>query len=135
MLRSFHDLLEMAKIQDEPQRLLLVLAKTESKSSNGQTQRTGTIAPVICTDKLPAEIDSFASLVAEADEVTQDWDMVLIASLDGAEGRAPTSEEAEPHLDKMVNDVMTGQDLSRYLILDRNEHVVTMHPRDAVYQV
>lgn len=135
MLRNFQDLLDMANAQDEPQRLLLVLAKTQSAGTNGQSQQTGTISPVICTDKLPSEIDRFATLVSEADAVTEDWDMVLVASLDGADGRAPTSEEAEPHLDKMVNDVLTGQDLSRYLILDRREQIVTMQLRDGVMMI
>jgi hypothetical protein len=135
MLRNFQDLLDMANAQDEPQRLLLVLAKTQPVGTNGQSQQTGTIAPVICTDKLPSEIDRFATLVSEADAVTEDWDMVLVASLEGVDGRAPTSEEAEPHLDKMVNDVLTGQDLSRYLILDRDEQIVTMQLRDGVMMV
>lgn len=134
MLRNLQDLLDMAYAQDEPQRLLLVLAKTQSRAS-GATMQTGTLTPMICTDKLPSEIDSFVALVAEADEITPDWDMMLIASLDGAEGRPRTGEEAAPHLDKMVNDVLTGQDLSRYLILDRDEQVVTMQLRDGIMMI
>jgi len=132
MLRNFKDLIDMAHAQDEPQRLLLILAKTDGKGSNGQSQMTGTISPVVCADKLPDEIESFEALVAEADEITRDWDMILFAGLSGAGGQPPTSEEAQPHLDKMVNDVQSGQDLSRYLILDRNEHIVTMQLRDGV---
>lgn len=135
MLRNFQDLLDMAGMQDEPQRLLLVLAKTDSETINGSSQRTGTISPVICNDKLPSEIESFAALVAEADEVTQDWDLILIASLDGERGQAPSSEQAQVHLNKMVSDVQNGQDLSRYLILDRQEQVVTMHLRDGVMMI
>ncbi|MBK1705007.1 hypothetical protein [Halochromatium glycolicum] len=135
MLRNFQDLLDMAAMQDEPQRLLLVLAKTDSESTNGSSQRTGTISPVICNDKLPSEIESFAALVAEADEITQDWDLILIASLDGERGHAPSSEQAQAHLNKMVSDVQNGQDLSRYLILDRQEQVVTMRLRDGVMMI
>ncbi len=135
MLTSFHDLLEMAKIQDEPQRLLLVLARTEAKGSNGKTHHSGTISPIVCTDKLPDEIESFAALVSEADEVSKDWNMVLVASLGGADGEPPTSEAAAPYLEKMVKDVMTGQDLSRYLILDRDEQIVTMELRDGFLRI
>jgi len=134
MLRNLQDLLDMACAQEEPQRLLLVLAKTQSTAS-GPSMETGTLEPVICTDKLPSEIHSFGALVAEADAVTPDWDMVLIASLDGTEGLPPSSEASAPHLDKMVNDVLTGQDLSRYLILDRDEQVVTMELRDGVMMI
>ncbi len=132
MLRNFKDLIDMAHAQEEPQRLLLVLAKTDGKGSNGQSQKTGTISPIVCADKLPDDIESFAALVAEADGITKDWDMILFAGLSGSGGQPPSSEEAQPHLDKMVNDVQSGQDLSRYFILDRDEQIVTMQLRDGV---
>ncbi|MGB5833154.1 MAG: ribonucleotide reductase subunit alpha [Thiohalocapsa sp.] len=122
----------MANQQDEPQRLLLVLAKTDSKDLGHEGQRSGTISPVVCVDKLPEEIESFESLVAEADQFSSDWDMILCAGLSGADGKPPTSVEAEPHLDKMVEDVRMGQDLSKYLILDRNEHIVNMQLQQAL---
>lgn len=126
MTSHFDDVIAMAKQQDEPQRMLFVLAKTDSKELGHGGQRSGTIQPVIYVDKLPDEIESFESLVAEADQLTSDWDMMLCAGLGGAQGKAPTSSDAEPHLNKMVEDVRSGQDLSRYLILDRDACVVNM---------
>ncbi len=135
MIRDFQDILDMAYAMEEPQRLLLLLAKADSQGSLGSDGHTGTLTPIICVDKAPEEIDNFASLVAEADQVTTDWDMMLVASLSGAEGNAPTSEQAEPHLDRMANDVLTGQDLTRYVIFDRQENLVMIEPKDGYLRI
>lgn len=128
VISSFQTLLTLAKTQDQPQRLLLLLAKTEAGASKRPGVQTGTITPIACVDRLPDEIPSFEAFVEEADLVSDSWDMVLIASLDGEQGIAPSSQDAEPHLDKMVNDLRSGEDLSRYLVLDRSANVVTMQP-------
>lgn len=135
MISDFEDLLNMAHAMDEPQRLLLLLAKTEPQPGNGGETQTGTLTPVICVDKSPEELQDFQSLVAEADQVTPHWDLVLITSLSGSGGSPPTSEQAEPHLDKMTHDVLNGQDLSRYVVFDRNENPVFIQPRDGVWTV
>lgn len=135
MINDFDDLLTMAHAMEEPQRLLLLLAKTESRGGNGSETQTGTLTPVICVDKAPEELTDFRSLVAEADQVTRDWDLILVTSLSGTADNPPTSEQAEPHLNKMTNDVLSGQDLSRYVIFDRNENLVFIHPRDGVWTV
>lgn len=135
MIRDFQDVLDMAHAMDEPQRLLLLLAKTDSQGPVDADSHTGTLTPVICVDKAPEEIQDFRSLVAEADQVTTDWDMMLVASLSGTTDSAPTSEQAEPHLDRMANDILTGQDLTRYVIFDRDENLVTIEPRDGVLRI
>jgi len=134
VISRFQDLLDMAHAMDEPQRLLLLLAKSESRPG-GEDTHSGTLTPIICVDKSPEEIADFPSLVAEADQVTNDWDMMLVTSMSGQDGEPPTSAQAEPHLDRMANDLLHGQDLSRYVIFDRHENLVFIEPSEGVWRI
>lgn len=127
MISTFADLLTAAIEQDEPQRLLFLFAKTESESSNDDTnEQHGSLAPVMCVDKLPEEIESFSTLTAEADSISTDWDILFTVGLSGKHGMPPTEEEAEPFLNKMANDLSSGQSMSQYLVFDRNEDQVVI---------
>ena len=111
-------MVETAK--SESQRLLIMLAQSDIETDDEEGM-SGTITPVICVDKTADEITTFEDFIAEADAIDSGWDMMFIAGLAGKNNEMPTPEEADPILNKMVNDVMNGQDLSQYLILDRNE--------------
>jgi len=124
MSSNFKKMVDAAEAQDQPQRLLIMLAKSEIETDDKEKGMAGTITPVICVDKTPDEITTFKDFVAEADSINPDWDMMFIAGLAGENDEMPTPEEADPILNKMVNDLMSGQDLSRYLVLDRNEDPV-----------
>jgi len=117
-------MVDAAEAQDQPQRLLIMLAKSEIETSDKEEGMSGTITPVICVDKTPDEITTFEDFVSEADSINSDWDMMFIAGLAGENNEMPTPEEADPVLNKMVNNLMSGQDLSSYLVLDRNEDPV-----------
>lgn len=117
-------MIDTAEAQDQPQRLLIMLAKSEIEANDKEKGMSGTITPVICVDKTPDEITTFEDFVTEADSINSDWDMMFIAGLSGENNVMPTPEEADPILNKMVSDLMSGQDLSRYLVLDRNEDPV-----------
>ncbi len=133
MISKFSDLLDMVAKEDEPQRLLMLFAKAEGGSSNPKKQRKkqrGTIEPVMCVDKLPEEIESFTQLVAEADNISNEWNFIIVAGLAGENGKAPTTEDADPYLNKMANGLAMGEDLSRYLIFDRNEDPILMGESD-----
>ncbi|SDZ85536.1 ribonucleotide reductase subunit alpha [Microbulbifer marinus] len=129
MQSNFQKLISAAQNQPQPQRLLFLLAKAERNNNPKKSTAKGAITPVMCVDKLPEELTSFADFVTEADGIDTSWNMILIAGLNGENGQAPTTEEAEPLLNKMANDLMQGQDLSRYLILDREENQIEMMPR------
>ncbi len=124
MSSSFKKMIQAAEAQDQPQRLLIMLAKSEVETDDKEEGMSGTISPVICVDKTPDEITTFEDFVSEADKINPDWDMLFIAGLTGENNQMPTTEEADPVLNKMVNDLMSGQDLSNYLVLDRNEDPV-----------
>lgn len=125
MISNFTQLLEAAKTQEQPQRLLFLFAQAETNSKKNQ-QKTGTLTPLMCVDKLPEELGDFASFCKEADQISKDWDMMIIAGLNGADGKAPSSDEAEPFLNQMANNLSQGQDLSGYVIFDRKENPIVI---------
>jgi len=123
----FKQVLKMTEEQEQPQRLLFLFAQSETrKSKKSPKHQTGQITPLMCVDKLPEELSDFDALSKEADSVSKDWDFVFIAGLSGSEGKAPSTDDAESYLNKMTNDVANGQDLSRYVILDRQEQPIEM---------
>lgn len=130
MIGSFSDLLQAARNQSTPQRLLLLFAQVETGKGgkkNKQKQH-GSIAPLMCVDKLPEELDSFEALVAEADNICADWQFLIVAGLSGEGDQPPSPEQAEPYLNQMANAVASGQDLSGYAIFDRDENPVMVQP-------
>ncbi len=131
MSGEFSKLIEAAKQQEQPQRLLMLFAKAEGNKKKGKNavNETGTVTPLMCVDKLPEELGSFDALIKEADGISEDWNFVLIAGLGGSDGVAPPTEAAEPYLNQMANDVMMGQDLTGYTILDRQQNPVLLQAR------
>ena len=131
MSGEFSKLIEAAKKQEQPQRLLMLFAKAEGNKKKGKNavNETGTVTPLMCVDKLPEELESFDALIKEADGISEDWNFVLIAGLGGSDGVAPPTEAAEPYLNQMANDVMMGQDLTGYTILDRQQNPVLLEAR------
>ncbi|MBS3798044.1 MULTISPECIES: ribonucleotide reductase subunit alpha [unclassified Pseudoalteromonas] len=126
MISQFSDLLSYAKEQPDPQRLLFLFAKAEQSNKSKKNAR-GTLTPTMCVDKLPSEIEDFSSLCQEADGISAQWDFMLIASLSGVLGKAPSSEDAEPYLNKMTNDLVSGQNIANYVIFDRQQNPIEMH--------
>jgi len=125
MKLDFNHLLTKTKEQPEPQRLLMLFANAQVEKSTNENMN-GSITPVMCVDKLPEELNSFSDLIEEADGISKDWNFIFFASLAGDKGQAPTTEEADPYLNKMTNDVASGADLSRYVVFDRNENPIEM---------
>lgn len=127
MIKLFKELLTMAKEQESPQRILMLFANAEAVNpKKSKKHQRGTISPVMCVDKLPEELTTFQSLVKEADSIEKNWNFVFFACL-GSEGKnAPTTDEAEPYLNKMANDVETGNNIGRYVIFDREENPIEL---------
>lgn len=125
MQSDFKNLLDMVNEKVDAQRLLLLFASTnETNKSRKQSDKKGTIEPTMVVDKLPEEISSFKLLVAEADSINKDWDFIFIASLSGDKNAPPSTEDAEPFLKQMSNDIMTGNNIARYIVFDRNENPI-----------
>jgi hypothetical protein len=124
MVSNFQSLVNAAKQQSQPQRLLFLFAKAEAEDSKKNGQKRGTLSPLMCVDKLPEELTTFAAFSDEADNISPDWDFMLAVGLSGQNGKAPTTDEAEPFLNQMVDNLSAGQDLSQYVIFDREDNPV-----------
>jgi hypothetical protein len=117
-IASFDDLLQAARQQPEPQRLLFVFAAAELPDDATPAQRArfeagqgGALVPLMCVDKTPQELASFSALVEEAQQFTapgHDWAMVFAAALPGTLNQAPTSADAEAPLQRMVDAIKGG---------------------------
>jgi len=125
MIKLFKDLLKMTAEQEQPQRLLFLFANADAQNpKKSKKHQRGTITPVMCVDKLPEELSNFATLVKEADSIEKSWNFVFIASLNGEHGKAPTTDDAEPYLNKMTHDIESGHEINRYVIFDREENAI-----------
>lgn len=131
-IRTFTDLLVAARTQQEPQRLLLVFAVAELPRDSGAEERAayergegGALNPVVCVDKLAAEIESFEALKTESREAISRWDILFVAALDGRAGVAPNSDEAAGPLRMMVESIKAGR-IADFLTIDRDGELVQL---------
>ncbi len=114
-ITCFDDLLQAARAQRVPQRLLFVFAGIELPPDSSAEQRAshergegGALVPLMCVDKAPHEIDSFDALVSEAAAFGKPWGMVFASAMSGAPEHPPGTDDAEAPLQKMVEDIKQG---------------------------
>lgn len=124
-LAHFDDFLTAARAEPEAQRLLFVfgVAELPPQATPGQAKRFregrgGTLAPVMCVDKAPEELDSFAELARESENTGQPWDMVFAAALAGRDGLPPAGADIERGLRNMIGAIHRGA-IEGFLVLDR----------------
>ncbi|WP_194755765.1 ribonucleotide reductase subunit alpha [Aliidiomarina indica] len=129
-LSSYADFIQAAKTQSEPQRLLFVFTKAvmPEKATSEQQQRFGAgeggnLEPVLCVDKLPEEVEDFQVLLDESAATGVEWDIAFAASMSGAVGIAPTSEQAEQPLKMMVESIKGGN-VANFLAFNRNAELL-----------
>jgi hypothetical protein len=129
---TFDDLLHTARTQKEPQRLLFVFAAAQLPTDATAQQRAdfeaghgGELAPLMCVDKAPAEVANFAALLEESREAGPPWAIVFVAAMGGRHGRAPTSQDAEAPLQRMVAAIQAGS-LNGLLPFDRQGRTVKL---------
>ncbi|GAB3256511.1 ribonucleotide reductase subunit alpha [Chitinimonas naiadis] len=132
LITSFADLLAAAKAEPEPQRLLFVFAETQLPDGANATQRSayaagsgGAIVPVMCVDKAPSELSSFAALREESLQMTNAWQLVIVASLGGRGGQMPSGADAAPHLDRMIESIKQGR-MQNFLVFDRSGDLLAL---------
>jgi hypothetical protein len=114
-IQSFDDLLQAARVQSDPQRLLFVFAGANLPEDSTPEQRArfdagegGALEPLMSVDMDPQQLESFDSLVEEARQFGRNWAVVFVAGLSGRDGRAPTSSEADHSLDRMIELIKSG---------------------------
>lgn len=123
-ITSYADFLAAANNQTDPQRLLFVFTESDATDSTGAKQ-SGTLTPVMCVDKLPAELGSFTSLVEESHQTGQRWDIVFAAALSGHAGIAPAGEAAEQTMKKMIDAIQRGA-INNFLAFNRAGELVQL---------
>jgi hypothetical protein len=115
-ISSFDDLLNAARAQPEPQRLLFVFAAagvpddaTPEQHARFEGRQGGTLTPLMCVDKAVDDVGSFDDLLLESREFGQAWDIVFVAAMSGAGGVGPTPAQAELPLQRMVDSIKSGR--------------------------
>lgn len=115
-ISTFDELLDAARAQPQPQRLLFVFAGIELPDDATPAQRAGfergeggALVPIMCVDKCPDELVSFDQLRQEAAAMGQSWGMVFAAAMSGTRGRAPSSADADQPLQHMVESIRQGR--------------------------
>ena len=131
-IHDFSGLLHAAHQQPEPQRLLLVFAAAElpgdasaAEAASFRRGEGGALAPVVCVDKLPGEIDSFAALLDESQRTGVAWDILFVASLPGRAGLAPNADEAVQPLRTMVEAIKDGR-IDGFIAVTRDGSLVRL---------
>ncbi|HJV27751.1 MAG TPA: ribonucleotide reductase subunit alpha [Aromatoleum sp.] len=115
IISGFQNLLETARRQPEPQRLLFVFVRAElPEGASAEEKRIfengqgGALVPVMYVDKKTNEIQSFAELVEESRHTGQSWDMVFVGCLSGQGRREPSDEATQQALETMVKSIQGG---------------------------
>jgi hypothetical protein len=129
-ISNYADLLEAARQQPEPQRLLFVFTQpelpdgyTEAQKQDFHAGRGGVLTPQMCTDKALDELGDFSDLVEESRHTGQDWKIVFVACLAGRAGIMPSTEDAQEPLKNMVNSIQNGV-IANFLAYDRDGALV-----------
>jgi hypothetical protein len=134
-ISNFDHLLDAARQQVQPQRLLLVFAgaslpenATDEQRACFEAGQSGELAPLMCVDKDPRALTDFAALVEEAEEATTlgpGWALVFAAALSGQGGQAPTASLVDAALQRMVEAVKSGA-LAGLIPFDRQGEAVQL---------
>lgn len=131
-LHDFSSLLQAARSQPEPQRLLLVFASAElPRDANAEEiarferGEGGALAPTLCVDKAPEEIRDFPTLAEESRLTGIDWDILFVAAMSGRGGHPPNSDEAVQPLQLMVEAIKGGR-IGDFLAVDRQGDLVQL---------
>ena len=114
-IADFADLLQLARSQQQPQRLLFVFVKASLPEDSTPQQQAefaasigGELEPLMAVDKAPDALDDFGTLVAEAAEFGPPWSLVFVSSLSGRDARQPDDDAVDSALDEMIERVRAG---------------------------
>lgn len=132
-IETYSDLIRVAGMQTEPQRLLFVFATAElpegataEQISQYDRGEGGALSPVLCVDKLPAEVADFGTLVAESERTGIHWDVAFVSAMSGRGGMQPNSDEAGQPLKMMMEQIQAGM-VAQFLALSRDGEIIQLY--------
>lgn len=119
----FDQLLEVARGQADPPRLLFVFAEAQLPADATPEQRQrfeaghgGALTPLACVDKAVGDLTTFDAMVAESRNACPPWQAVFIAALPGQDGKPPSSALVDSALHAMVESIRAGR-IGKYMAL------------------
>lgn len=131
-ITTFDDLLTTARVQAQPQVLLLVFASATLPDGASVEQRaafeaglSGEIAPLFCVDKDPQVLADFGTLKVEAADMGKEWSLCFAAALSGQGGKAPPDAQIDAALKTMVEAVRAGQ-IRTFIAFDTQGYAVQL---------
>ncbi len=131
-IANFDDLLNAARQQEQPQRLLFVFVTTElpddatpEQRKNFEANQGGALAPIMFADKSPNDISGFADLLQESEQFKHNWRIVFVSSLSGIVGNEPSAPAINHWLEIMVANVKAGL-LGGYIPFDRDGEIIVI---------
>ncbi|WP_151702411.1 ribonucleotide reductase subunit alpha [Nitrincola alkalilacustris] len=131
-IETYSDLINAAKSQPDPQRLLFVLTKAELPEGYSAEQKAqfeqgegGVLVPVLCVDKVPEDVADFAQLVEESEHTGMDWDIAFVSAMSGRGGIALNSDEVIQPLKMMTEQIQAGM-ISQFLAINRQGEIIQL---------
>ncbi|QKK03832.1 MAG: hypothetical protein HND55_14895 [Pseudomonadota bacterium] len=126
MIETFDDLLEIARGEPVPVKLLTVLVRAQPMMQTGSDgnevaiEGEGMLTPVMVKSHAVADVPGFEYVRADADAAKKDWTFLMVGVLPGQAGRAPADEIVDEQLKNMARAIHAGSGLDRYLFFDRS---------------
>jgi hypothetical protein len=128
----YDHLLNAARQQPEPQRLLFVFAQVELPDDASPEERErfeagegGALVPRLCVAKTPDEETTFTALCEQADGMDCQWSLVVSAAVGGQRGQPPTEQAVDQALEQLVGRVQAGA-LDGLLVFDRKGEALSL---------
>lgn len=126
-ITDFQSLLEVARAEPDPQQFLFVFARSELPDEHDAQQvqrfqagRGGALVPVMYVDKMPEELTTFAALVEESRQMSDNWQVVIVAILGGFNGQPPGPQQTEDAFRNLIGTLKAGGKMDQLLAFDRN---------------
>ncbi|MGB6006598.1 ribonucleotide reductase subunit alpha [Castellaniella sp.] len=114
-ITCFDDLLQAARLQPEPQRLLFVFAAsgvpddaTPAQKASHARGEGGELTPLLCVDKTPAELTDFAALARESEQTGQGWQVMFVAAMADQSAYLPDNKDVDLAFQRMTQMIKYG---------------------------
>lgn len=124
-ITCFDDLLQAARQQSEPQRLLFVFATSSVPEDATAAQKAshargegGELTPLLCVDKTPNELVDFAALVEESRNTGEDWQVMFVAAMADQTAFLPDNKDVDLAFQRMTQMIKYGT-IGSLLAFDR----------------